>query len=195
MEPNPAPPTQPPEAPPPTDADRPLRKTIDRIAFELDRELIASGDRAALRRHRPGEAAGPAFWKLAVHHLEPDGLLPGAGAPQRDDLERRWAVILAALAELSGLHRRGFRLGRVLAEAGVAEARVLRLLRARGEALARLVLTVVHQLASGRHPVDALGLAELLLSDGRPSWEERVRRFVAEDFYRTGRQDRTKPKE
>jgi hypothetical protein len=189
-----APPEQP-DTPQDPAGERPLRRVVDRLAFELDREIIPAGDRAALRRHRPGEPPGPAFWKVAVHHLEPAGLLAAPSSPRRDDQERRWSVVLAALAELTGLHRRGFRLGRVLAESAVAEARVLRLLRARDEALAKIALTVVHQLASSRRNVDCLGIADLVLSDGYSPWDERARRFIAEDFYRSAHSERTNPKE
>jgi len=161
-----------------------LREVLGKIAWELDNDVIPPGEVAALRRLRPDQPGGPAFWKIAVRHLEPAELLADAGAPWRDEEERRWAMVLAGMAEMKGLHRPGRALGRVLAEAEVSEARVLRLLRAQGEdALAAAVRAVVHQLASGGHRVDWHDLAELIRSAGRP-FEGSVRRRIATDYYR-----------
>lgn len=176
------------EAPSPRTAGDDRWAVIGKIAFEMDNEWISPGDLASLRRARFEGHAEPAFWRLAMRHLEPAGLLRG------EEDERRWLQVLGGMAEMKGLHRRGARAGRVLAEAEVAEARVLRLLRAHGETLPPLLRAVVHQLASGRRQVDWVDLAELVLSDGKPGWENNVRRRIARDYYRAlGR--RTAPSE
>jgi len=162
-----------------------IRRVVGALAQEFAREGVSAGDRAALRRARPGDLGSPAFWKLALRRLEPEGLLPLAEGPSRDDQERRWVRIVADLAELRGLHSRARRhsLGRSLAVADLGEARVLRLLRAEDDALLRLARIVSHRLAVSRTPVDTGDLAELILSDGHPSWSANVRRRIARAYF------------
>lgn len=167
-----------------------LRQVIRKLGRELDHPewgSIPPGDVSALRRSRPGDIGGPAFWKIAVREIEPAGLLPPATAPWRDDAERRWTTILAGMAEMAGLHSGGLSLGRALAgpsgsERLVSEARVLRLLQAHGESLLRLVRPVAHQLASRGARLDWTDLAHLVLSDGKES-QDHVRRRIALDYY------------
>lgn len=164
------------------------REAVHRIASELADNRIPPGDRAALRK----EELGPAFWKIAARLLEPAGLL--ADGPHRDEAERRWAAILAGMARAPGLHAKGRRLGTVLAEADVAEARVLRLARAHGDSLRKTVRAVAHQLVSGGQRVDWADFADLITSDGAP-WEDEVRRRMCRDFYRTDRSSQDAKKE
>lgn len=162
-----------------------LRTVIGKIGWELDHPeswMIPPGDVASLRRARPGEIGGPAFWKIAVRHLEPAGLLPAESAPWRDEAERRWTAILGGMALMAGLHAGGVRPGRAFAERSVAEHRVMRLLQARGDALLTLVRTVAHQLASLGARVDWTDLAELVRWDGT-EWQDPVRRRIALDYY------------
>lgn len=160
--------------------ERSLSGLVSSLARDLD-EVLSSGDVAELRRMRPDDPGCAAYWKLVAGRFEPRGALPESG-PLREESERRWAVILAAMARLRGLHRPGLRLGRVLAEHRVAEPRVLRLLRARGEALEDAVRLLAHQLSSAGAVVDCTDLARLVLSDGR-SDETAVRRRIARDFF------------
>jgi hypothetical protein len=153
-----------------------LRSAVNRIVQAMRKDgAVTPGDRAALRRQRPGEPGGPVFWKMAARYLEPADLLPPVASKRRDGAERQWAVVLAAIAELADLHHTGpgHRLGRVLADRKVSEARVLRLLR-----------DVVHQLASSGARVDLTDLANLVTSDGT-AWETDVRRSIALDYYRS----------
>lgn len=93
-----------------------------------------------------------------------------------------WAEVLLLLATLGKLARRqGLRAGQALAEAGVSEVRVERLLRdARGQLSA-----VAHQLASQGLPVDPTGLALLCVSG--PEHLEGHRMNLARDYYRARR--------
>lgn len=127
---------------------------------------------------------GPAFWKIAIRHLEPAGLLVGAEGPLRRKQELCWSTILAAMAEGPPLGRRS--LGRALAEADVTEARVLRLLRARDDILLDTARTVGHQLAAAGCEFDWSDMAEVVSSDGAPH-AEAVRRRIAYDYYREER--------
>ena len=164
-----------------------LRSTVGRLVQAMQKDgAVTSGERSALRRQRPGEPGGPVFWKLAARYLEPADLLPPVGSKRRDSAERQWAVVLAAIAELADFHRSGsaHRLGRVLADRSVSEARVLRLLRAHDAALLDTVRDVVHQLASSGARVDLSDVANLVTSDGT-DWETDVRRSIALDYYRS----------
>ncbi len=158
---------------------RRARDVVHVIAREIAGDRIPPGDQAALRR----ETLGPAFWRVAVRHLETAGLLGPEDAPWRAETERRWAAILAELARAGGQHAKGRRLGAALAEANVAEARVLRLARAHGESLLKTVRAVAHQLVSGGQRADWADFAALILSDGAP-WEAAERRRLCLDYYR-----------
>jgi CRISPR system Cascade subunit CasB len=158
--------------------ERSLGLIVGAVVTSIDR-VLSPGDVAALRRLRPGDADCAVFWKLLATHLTDE--LP-AGGPARDEAERRWAVILQALARMRGLHAPGLRLGRTLASAGLAEPRVLRMLRARHDALADAARVTAQFLANGAIPTDHAEIAALILSDGRTD-EDSVRRRIARDFY------------
>ncbi len=157
-----------------------LAALIGRLTALIDRQL-SPGDVAALRRSHPDSIDAPAFWRIAaaelVDSLEPDG-------PRRDEGEHRWAVILQAMAELRGLHNPRRSLGAALADAEVAEHRVLRLLRASADGLFDAVRIIAHHLATKGVSFNCTDLAWLVLSDGR-SDEESVRRRIARNYYST----------
>lgn len=156
-----------------------LSSTVNRLARALGREL-SPGDVASLRRMAPDDVATPAFWKLTGGVLDDE--LRGEG-PAIDTRERLWAVVVNALALTSGLHAPGRSFGGALAEAGLSELRLARLLRAHGDALPAEVRSVAAYLASKAIAFDATDLARLVLSDGGAS-EEPVRRGIAKAYYR-----------
>lgn len=160
----------------------PLRNAVGAIAWEMENDVVSAGDRAALRRGPTAPRFWPAFWRIAMRHLEPGGLLPDPAAPWREVEENRWALILRGMATTSGLHRPGRRLGAALAEARVSEPRVLRLLRASDEAFDTALRATLHQLTSSGTPFDWRQAAQLVLSRGAAG--ERSRREVARDYYR-----------
>jgi CRISPR system Cascade subunit CasB len=155
-----------------------LSQLVGRIAWMLTNQA-PPGDLAALRRLKPGDPSCLAFWKIAAAYLESS--LPGGG-PRRDETENRWSVILAAMAELEGLHQPRRPLGSALAEVDYSEIRLLRLLRARDEALADAVRTMAHFLRSKTTGANQSDLAQLVLSAGRRD-EEAVRRRIARNYY------------
>jgi CRISPR system Cascade subunit CasB len=157
-----------------------LAALIGRLAALIDRQL-SPGDVAALRRSRPDSIDAPAFWRIAAVDLA-DWL--EHDEPRRDEGERRWAVILQAMAELRGLHNPRRSLGAALADTEVAEHRVLRLLRASAEGLFDAVRIIAHHLATKGVSFNCADLAWLVLSDGR-SDEEPVRRRIARNYYAT----------
>lgn len=158
--------------------ERSLGSTIGAMAGTIER-VLSPGDVASLRRLRPADPDCSAFWKMLAIHVA-EGL--PAGGPARDQAERRWAVILQALATMRGLHTPGLRLGRVLAAVDLAEARFLRLLRSKGEMLGDAARVTAQFLANRAVPTDHSELAALILSDGRADGEA-VRRRIARDFY------------
>lgn len=140
----------------------------------LDR-AEAHGDLASLRRLDRDAPASPAFYRLAVRHA------PGLERP--GDL-RALALILTIMA-LSPEALAPTRLGHALAEAGVSEARVQRLLAARGEAFRELALRTARVLAGrGTLPYRELGL--LILARSEPFAEE-IRMRIARDYWSRAR--------
>lgn len=153
---------------------------INRIAHEVD-QVLTSGEIAELRRLRPEHAASPAFWKLAAICLDENGLRQ-IGGRDRDEMEKRWAVVFSALAHAKGLHKAGGSLGDALAEAGFHELRFVRLLRATDDRLCVEVTTAARFLATKAVPFDMSELAELIASSDRP-WAESIRRYIARGYY------------
>jgi hypothetical protein len=142
-------------------------------------ERLSPGDIAALRRMRPDDIGVPVFWRLVASELM---VALGPDGSRRDELERRWAVILQALAELRHLRNPRISLGAALADADIAEQRLLKLLRAGGDALSDAIRVIAHHLATKGVPVRAADIAWLVLSDGRTD-EEAVRRQIARNYY------------
>lgn len=154
---------------------------VHRIAAMLASGAIRAGDAAELRRLMPDDASAPAFWKLMAELIMPVLNLPSRG-PARDDAERRWAVVLNALAHLTGLDAPRRPLGDALAASGMSELRFARLLRARGDRLAIEVRIAARFLASKAETANLTDLADLVLSDGHRHAES-VRRRVARSYY------------
>lgn len=157
-----------------------IRAVIQEIARKLK---AAIGDRAALRRLNYAVPDHPAFWKLVVSDLH--GFIADR-EPVRGRDERRWAALLAGLAEVvsADLFRPGRRLGEAAADAKLIEVRFIRLLRAHDEALLDLIQPLAHQLVAKGERVDWSDVALLVLSDGA-SIEDDVRRHLAQLYYAT----------
>lgn len=155
----------------------PLHVLVGALTRTLAR--LPPGDLATLRRLTPAEPQCTAFWRLLAGELADQ--VPHRDDPRRSDAERRWAVILAAMADADGLLAPGRHLGSALAGA-VPEARVLRLLRAHDDALADAVRVTVHHLTTRGVVFDPTDVAWLVLSDGRAD-EDEVRRRIYRDFY------------
>lgn len=164
---------------------------VTRLAYALDPGsdgALGPGDLASLRRE--DGARSPTFYKLSTALLH-DELSDLHGA-RLDEAERRWARVVHLLARTGGQHTSdAVSFGAALAQAGLAEARFLRLLRAEGDAVdaaARAALAPLVQKAAAFQPVD---LAALVLSAPHRTWRFHfedaavVRRRIARDFYRT----------
>lgn len=164
-----------------------LASLIQRLAGDLANR--GTGELAELRRLKPDDPRGSFFWRVVVTHLDRE--LPSSGE-RREDALRRWAVILRSLAHLDGLHNPGRRFGAALAEAGVSELRLNKLLRASGDGLFAEVRSVTHQLASKGVACDVAGIARLVL--GRAD-EHVIRQAIANDYYARIFRTETKSKE
>ena len=118
------------------------------------------GERAALARLDP-EALRPHEIAALSRALLAAGLQPETC---HADTWPRWALIAHGMA-LAG-HDGAGSLGRQLAQAGVAESRVTRLLTARGDAFRQLVPRVLRLLASKSVRPNWFELGELILKEG-----------------------------
>lgn len=117
------------------------------------------GDHAALARLDP-DALRPHEVAALSRALLAAGLQPETW---RVETWPRWALIAHGMA-LAG-HDGAGRLGRQLANAGVAESRVTRLLTARGEAFRQLLPRVLRLLASKGVAPNWFELGELVLKE------------------------------
>lgn len=153
--------------------------TLHRVASRLGG--FSKGDLAELRRLDPrrGHAsAGPAFWRLATEILEADGFLRREGSEEL----RGWMAVIQGLAVLGELHRQGERLGTAMADAKISEARLTRLLQARGDALLTQIRPLAHQLRSEAVAADWREVARLVL--GAENNADEVRYHIASAYYR-----------
>ncbi|HEX7119850.1 MAG TPA: type I-E CRISPR-associated protein Cse2/CasB [Longimicrobiales bacterium] len=160
-----------------------VARAVHGVARALEEGAIAPGEAAELRRLKPENPAAPAFWRVLAHYVAPQ-----FGRPLTEDEERRWAVILNAMAYLVRLHAPGERLGIALSQAGFSELRFTRLLRAEGDRLEDTVRNTARFLASKGRSANLVDLARLVLSDGRKD-AERVRRNIARDYFLTTTND------
>ena len=127
------------------------------------------GDRAALARLDP-DALRPHEIAALSRALLAAGLQPETWRPETWP---RWALIAHGMA-LAG-HAGAGRLGRQLADAGVAESRVTRLLTARGEAFRQLLPRVLRLLASKGVAPNWFELGELVLKEDRRDPDDTAR--------------------
>lgn len=141
-----------------SDADSPMGNGISPfggLARHVQR--AGPGDRAALSRLQP-EALRPHELAALSRALLSAGL---QSEHWHAETWRRWALIAQGMA-LAG-HDGAARLGRQLAQAGVAESRVTRLLTARGDAFRQLLPRVLRLLASKGVKPNWFELGELVL--------------------------------
>jgi CRISPR system Cascade subunit CasB len=166
-----------------TQPSREWSAAVEAVASAIASGRLGPGELAELRRLSPEDPAPPAFWHALIRLVEPKDQGPG-GTDRRQAWERQWAVILAGMATLG--HIRDTSFGQALAEAGYAEPRLRRLLRARGTRLWDEVRLGVRFLAAKGAAIRWQDCAELVLADpeAHPSWAERVRRHIARDYFR-----------
>ncbi len=141
---------------------------------------LGRGDAAELRRLNPDQPWSAVYWRLLASFTRKE--LFRIGGKTQDDAEKRWSVVLRALVHTGELNNPEARLGRALAEAGYHELRMVRLLRAREEALLDEVSRVAKFLSVKAEPFDFCELASLIENGDRP-WAEKFRANVARSYY------------
>lgn len=142
------------------------------------RQEMSNGDRAELRRWRPGQTiSAPAFWRLNEEY----GNLEIHKSPQK------WSVIFSALTQTPSSDRTepppSF--GMAMYAANVSEARMTRLLRAPASRRHDVLLKIIGQLAAARQEFDFIEFKRLVL------WpDEAKNRRLARDFYHAEHKDK-----
>jgi CRISPR system Cascade subunit CasB len=177
----------------PLDSPKDDTVAVERIAHQFVRgkhgyATLPTGTAAALRRLNPADVSRSAWALMPV--------LVAAGLPAErmsDDRLRRWALVIHVVAILAGTggavaHDRDRPAGRAIQEAGYSEHRFMRLLTARGPALADQVTRLARMLGAKRAvPLDLRPLATLILADGREEERaEAARLALARSYYGVG---------
>ena len=164
-------------------ADTPHPDHFGALARHIARlEKTSPGDRAALARLQP-EALQPHQLAALSRALLAAGLSPQSW---HADVWPRWALIAHGIA-LAG-HDGRRRLGEQLADAGVAESRVTRLLTARGDAFVQLLPRLLRLMASKGVAPNWSELGELVLLESsalreRQEKAEEIRLRIAGAYF------------
>lgn len=143
----------------------------------------ATGELAALRRLDPDRPAAGAFFRLLANEV-PESLA-------RPELRRRWGLVVWAMAQSpDALSERP--LEQALAQpvgAGspvISEARVNRLLAARGVTFRAQLRLIVRMLTSAGVPLPYRDLARFVFAESRDErTAEELRLRIARDYWRT----------
>lgn len=153
-----------------------LGALVGRIARMISSERFPAADRAALRRHGPGNPPPLAFYRLWLRQM--DSALPA------ENQTSAWALIVWGLA-LSGQnsHRPDRPLGKALVESGYSEARLERLLSADAATQHALFASLIRFMNSKGEGFDWKDAARLLLvvNDDK---REAIHRAIASAYYR-----------
>ena len=161
------------------------------ISKQLAAEGFPRGDLAALRRMPPGATHALPFWRLAAQHR-----LLG-----NETIERKWALIIHGIALMTptgggqGAHDKT-RVGSALylgvdtarSTAFYSEARLARLLSARGSMLHTLLARMFRMLASADARFDWGEMARFVLTEGYDEQKTgRSRHRIARSYYQEER--------
>jgi CRISPR system Cascade subunit CasB len=152
-----------------------LSPTVAHFASTIQAEHYPTGDRAALRRWTPGQAAPLAFYRLWLCHI--GGELPA------ESQTVAWMAVAWCAAVLPGGHVPKRSLGQALAESGFSEERLERLLSAPEDKRLELLLGTVRFLAAKGEGFDLVDAARFLLTSD-PEKRESIHRRIAEGYYR-----------
>jgi len=150
-----------------------LSKVVARIAAVLSSNSFPTGERAALKRLDPNGQPNLVFYRFAFRHL-PEGW---------EFQTTAWMTLVAGIALMyPNPHRIDRPAGQAMAESGYSEARLERLLAARGSTLQTLLLRSVRYLAAKSASCNWTDFARLLLSID-PKKQQAVRLTIARAFY------------
>jgi len=157
------------------DAPMTLSSIVAGIATAMRDGRLGQGELAELRRLDVDAPDRTAFWKVIVGNVKGESLTA--------DQETGWAIILSGMARMAPLHHNpGNSIGRALAEAGVKEGRLMRLLRSHGPTFHDSFRRICGLLAARGLPVDWAEMASLVLTRDSDR-SEHLRRGIARDYY------------
>lgn len=152
-----------------------LPTQLGKMAALLAGPHYPASDRAALKRHAPGQPPPLAFYRLWLRHLDRE--LPS------DSQAPAWALLAWGLAWSGGSHQPARALGCALAQAGFSESRLERLLAAPEDVRQELFPSMVRFMAAKGEAFDWVQAARLLLTRDADRLEA-IHRRIATDFYR-----------
>lgn len=151
-----------------------LQGRVASLMRQFVRPDFPGSARAAFKRWAPGQPPPLAYYRLLLQQ-------PGDELPASTQTEA-WMLLAWALSQ--GIEHQAERsLGRALAEAGYAEARLERLLAAAPELLPELAAAMLRFLAAKAQACNLHELARLLLTRDDPA-REVLHRRLAIDFFR-----------
>ena len=158
-----------------------LRSRIAKAVSILRRDDFGNGALASLRRGGPRAVVDqPTFHRLIAEVDE------GAEENKTFDSAIRWGTIIHAAALGARVTKVGDfpSSGKILAEAGLSEARFAKLLATTGDAFRDQIAIVARYLAAKQQPFIGTDLCELVIREGR--WEQRedeLRFAIAQHYY------------
>ncbi len=155
-----------------------LSSRVGSIAGAL--RAASPGELAALRRMGPDGPTAPAFWRLFATTIDPDDRA-------NDDATMAWATIVSAMADAPTLDERT-QAGQAMAQAGLSEARFVRLLEAEGSALLDEFRQVARYLAAKGRGLAWTDMAALLLVKDREA-RRKIRGRLARFFFRQRKEE------
>ena len=151
-----------------------LKGAVDLLARTLASDELPLGDRAMLRRMTPFQRPPLAFFRLACRDLPADW----------EGQRREWMTLVAGMALMCpSPHRPDRPVGLALAEAGLSESRLERLLAAEGDVLSTILLRTAYLLGANGMAANWVDFAGLLFAAERDE-KENLRLAIARDFYR-----------
>ena len=172
----------------------PPQRSIIAIVSNLVKDISdsSSGDLAELRRMDPDAPDAAAFWRLMARQRLLDN----------PALEHKWALILHGIALMTGTanrhsaHDGSMPIGRAMFLGGdtqrtvsfYSEARLNRLLTARGPILRTLLARLFRMLTATNQPFNWSEMAHFILNDGyNEEQAEDIRRGIARAYYQAER--------
>lgn len=165
-------------------ADPSIHSIASRLVLLIGQTAFPKGARSELKRFDAtdeGSSAPLTFYRLAVEAL-PEGW------DRTTHTRRAWRTLVQSMALFPEAGDRP--LGEAMADAGISEARVERLLEAPpgSKALCLLWLRIARMLAAKHRPFLWGDVARLLLSEQRDAIEA-VHRHIATSYYRARQQE------
>ena len=177
------------------DEPRSLGRVIASLSRQLNAERIGVGALAELRR-MTGDLLPPAFWRLYLWDDVPVELREPRGHVD-EGVDRAWAALIRAMVEMApNPHSFEKTFGAALAETGYSEDRFVRLLRAKGDDLARELRVAGAWLSRAGVKADWERPARLLLRCLGPSVKHQIASHrMARDYFRVAASDHRTNKE